>query len=158
MKTFFIKLVVASWLTLTFTLICLFIMVGIAKADKLTLNAPQTEVSPIVTEVDWRNINLNIANRDNVMTLNYFLLNAVGQRIPMTNGNVRRTWICRNIADDPVTQVDETSTCWDDIFMFEIRTQDVGTPIGRGFRALIWNQMKNDPTVIDVGNDGTFDD
>ena len=138
--------------------LCIIGLAGLSYADKLTLNAPQTEVSPIVTEVDWRNINLNIGNRDNVMTLHYFKLNAAGQRIPMTNGKVRRTWICRNIADDPVTQVDETSTCWDDIFMFEIRTQDVGTPIGRGFRALIWNQMKNDPTVIDVGNDGTFDD
>ena len=143
--------------TLIITL-CILGLASFSYADTLTLTNPQTEVSPIATEVDWRNINLNIGNRDNVMTLQYFLLNAAGQRIPMNNGAVRRTWTCRNIFDDPETQQDETSTCWDDIFMFEIRTQDVGTPIGRGFRALIWNQMKNDPTVIDVGNDGTFDD
>ena len=140
-------------------IICILGLFGVAHADKLTLTNPQAEVSPIVVQVDWRNIGLNIANRDNVMTLHYFQLNAAGQRIPMTNGKVRRTWMCRNIADDPETQEDETSTCWSAVFMYLIRCpQDAGTPIGRGLRTLIWNQMKNDPTVIDPGNDGSFDD
>ena len=140
-------------------ILCILGLASFSYADKLTLSTPQTEVSPITTEVDWRNIGLNVGNRDNVMTLHYFKLNAAGQRIPMTNGKVRRTWICRNIADDPGTTVDETSTCWSDVFMYAIRCpQDDGTFIGRGFRTLIWNQMKNDPTVIDAGNDGSFDD
>ena len=117
--------------------LCILGLASFSYADKLILNTPQTEVSPIVVEVDWRNINLNIGNRDNVMTLHYFKLNAAGQRIPMTNGNVRRTWICRNIADDPDTGEDETSTCWSDIFMYAIRCpQDEGIFIGRGFRTL----------------------
>ena len=135
-----------------------FVLSGIAYADVLTLTSPQEEVSPVVVSIDWRNINLDIANRNNVLTVTYFKLNAAGQRVPKADGTVRRTWSCANATDDPNTAVDEASTCWSDVFMFEIRAQDVGSPIGRGLRTLILNKMKSDPTVFDSGNDGTFDD
>jgi hypothetical protein len=142
-------------------ILAMFVLVflaGFAHADKLTLNSSQTAVSPITTVLDWRNVNIDLSNRNNILTVIYFKLNAAGQRIPMENGKVRRTWICRNKADDSETPADESSTCWTDVFMFAIRTQDVGTSIGRGLRQLILNQMKQDPTVFDAGNDGTFDD
>jgi len=143
---------------LFFALFGLLVFTGIANADKLTLVSPQTEVSPIVVDLDWRNINLDISNRNNILTVTYFKLNASGQRIPLADGTVRRTWVCKNIVDNPETPQDETSTCWSDIFMFSIRAQDVGTPIGRGLRQLILNKMKNDPTVFEPGNSGAFDD
>ena len=144
------RLIIAICLTFGFA--------SMASADVLVLNSPQTEVSPIVISLDWRRITLDLGNQDNVLTVQYFKLNAAGQRIPMSNGAVRRTWICRDMVDNPETTEDETSTCWSDVFMFNIRTQDVGSPIGRGLRQLIFNQMKNDPDVINPGNDGSFDD
>ena len=44
--------------------------------------------------------------------------------------------------------------CFSDTFGFIVRTQDVGTKIGIGFRQLIWNQFKK--VFLGAGNDGTF--
>jgi hypothetical protein len=47
-----------------------------------------------------------------------------------------------------------TDTDFDDVFGFIVRQQDVGTKIGVGLRALIWNKFKSE--VLTAGNDGTF--
>lgn len=95
----------------------------------------------------------------------------------MKNGRIVHTWTVQNIPDDPETDsslcvdvndpwpcctgpgtgdCDESNPEFSNIFLFQIRSQDVGTPIGRGLRNLIWHRMKDD--VLTEGNDGSFGD
>ena len=135
-------------------LFILFILVvfSIANADDYTLDVPAPEVVPTVIKYDWDDIRINL-NRKR-LTLYYSKVNADGKSIPDINGKTRRQWNCQDIADDPETSEDETNTCWTNIFMYSIRTQDAGTSIGRGFRLLIRNQMMADGTL----GAGTFND
>ena len=136
--------------TLIFSLILA--MSTFCYADEYILDTPETEISPITVRYDWQNVNIDLAN--NILTIFYNKLNDTGQAIPKPNGRTRRVWACQNRADDPETPEDETETCWSDVFMFAIRTQDVGTPIGRGLRMLIKNQM----SAAGLIGTGSFDD
>ena len=134
----------------------MFLVGGVCFADVLTLNQTQQEATPTVVSLDWRHVNINLVDKKVVII--YRKLNSLGREIPMTNGRVNRTWTCQNMTDDPDTPENEASTCWTDVFMFEIKTQHAGMTIGRGLRDLLKNKMKNDTDVIDPGNDGTFND
>jgi len=121
-------------------------------ADEITLNNPEALAPPTAVAIDFRQIKINL--NPNWLELDFRFLDSDGEEILAENGRTQRLWRCQNMADNPMTPENETSTCFSDIFMFAIRAQDVGTPIGRGLRNLIWNRMKLD--ILTGGNDGTF--
>ena len=54
------------------------------------------------------------------------------------------------------TALDEgVCDCWSDVFLFQIRSQDVGTSIGVGLRQLLFQQWKK--VYLTGTNNGTFD-
>jgi len=135
-----------------FILFVLVLFFGISNADEYTLDTPQPEVVPETVKFDWDDIFIRLSQK--TMILYYSKVNVDGKSIPNSWGKTRREWTCRNMTDDPETPEDETDTCWSDVFMFTIRSQDVGTPIGRGLRQLIVNEMKADGVL----GTGTFND
>ena len=143
-------------------------LAGPSYGQVLTLNAPEALAVPTATKLDIRHIDINIT--DKTVTVTYRFLDEGGGPIPAANSNrVNRTWSCRDIpavpAFDPATCTDvdmpdpcctglgtgegcyegrPADTCFTDTFSFVIRTQDVGTMLGKGLRALIWSKMRPD--------------
>lgn len=134
--------------------------VSIVHADILTLNTSENEVTPSVSSIELAEVFIDLEGRNNELTVYYYKLNSEGKRIPDPDTlRTRRLWKCRNYADNPDTPEDESDPCFSDIFLFVVRNADVGTPIGRGLRQLIWNRMKKDLKVVKTkDNDGSFDD
>ena len=144
-------------------------------ADDITLNQPENVTPTTFSKIaDWRISNAEEDKEELVIT--YRRKDASGNIIinHETNRNGYMNWYCRNTyqgnnedcigPDDPWlccdgpasgTCPEQVGTCFSDVFNFSIRTQDVGTSIGRGLKLLIWNRMKQD--VLTGGNDGTFD-
>jgi len=125
---------------------------AVSWADEITLNNPEALAPPTAVKIDFRQIKINL--NPNWLELDFRFLDVNGEEILGPNGRTQRLWRCQNMIDNPTTPENEASTCFTDLFMFVIRAQDVGTPIGRGLRNLIWNKMKSD--VLSGGNDGTF--
>ena len=137
----------------------LLLFFGVAQADKITLNTPQLVAPPEATDIEVAKYIFDIENRTNQLIVIFYYLDASGNRIYGLDEKIEQKFRCRNIADNPSTAEDETSTCWSDVIRYAIRCpQDEGTIIGIGLRTLIWNKMKNDPSIVTPGNDGTFDD
>jgi hypothetical protein len=146
---------------------------GFAWADRITLDSAETIDNPQAVALDWYVDRIDALNK--TLTIKYRWIDA--NETPIRNRDSFQswhTWQCRNIevpgtnaeciaAGDPYecctgagtgTCDDMQDTCFSDVFGFNIRTQDVGTSIGIGLRALIWNQMKQD--ILTTGNDGSF--
>ena len=134
----------------------MFLIFGVAQADRLTLTTPQTTAPPEATSIEVAKYIFDIENRTNQLIVIFYYLDIDGNRIYGLNEKVEQKFRCQNMADNPATVEDETSTCWSDIIGYSIRAQDEGVKIGIGLRTLIWNKMKNDPTIVTPGNDGTF--
>jgi len=142
-----------------FLIAFMFLFYGVAQADRLTLTTPQLVAPPEATDIEVAKYVFDIEDRTNLLTVTFYYLDADGNRIYGLDEKIRQNWRCRNIADNPTTPEDETNTCWSDVIRYAIRCpQDEGTFIGIGLRTLIWNKMKNDPSIVTPGNDGTFDD
>lgn len=142
-----------------------------AGAERVILDSPQAIAAPTASEMEWFVDDLDSENR--IVRVRYRWLQDDGMYIPLGRKGWQY-WICKDIkttgenamclaAGDPwecCTGVGEgdcdgyDSTCFTDIFGFQIRSQDVGTKIGVGLRTLIWNQFKQDilPT-----NNGSFE-
>jgi hypothetical protein len=146
-------------------------------ADSITLTSPEPLAVPLAAKIsEWEITKINAD--EETMAVKYRWLDNTGKRINI-NLSGWHDWTCRNLRNDtnPVRVEDCTDigvpdacctgvaegscddqvlvdTCFDDVFGFEIRSQDVGTGIGLGLRTLIWNQMKQD--ILD-SNDGSFD-
>lgn len=121
-------------------LVCLFLGVSFVSAQVLNLNSPESLASPVATKLDLRNINIDVTNK--LVTVTYRFLAADDKAIPKTGGGqVDRVWECRD-------------ACFDDTFSFVIRTQDAGTSIGKGLRALIWSKMR--PAILTGANNATL--
>jgi hypothetical protein len=140
-------------------------------AQVLDLNTPEALAVPTATKLDLRTINIDVSNKAVLVT--YRFLAADGGPIPAPGSAVDRTWQCRDIAafdtarctaagvpDACCTGVGTGTgcyagdTCFTDTFSFVIRTQDAGTPIGKGLRALIWSKMR--PAVLTGSNNATL--
>lgn len=131
---------------------CIFVLYGIGFAETVTLTNPQPVDSPEASTMDWRVIRLD--SDAHILVVVYRWRDINGDIIYGGDTDGWHTWRCRNVANDPETPEDETDTCFNDIFTFQIRQQDVGTGIGHGLRALIWNSFRTD---VLGANNGTFD-
>ena len=135
--------------------VCLLILsAGVVWADMVTLTTPESVASPVAPKIEFNVAEINAATK--TIRVQYRWINPDGTPIVLNNRAGWLSWYGRDINDDPETPQDETDTTFSDIFLFQIRAQDVGTPIGKGLRTLIWNQMKGD--ILTPGNDGTFGD
>jgi len=161
--------------------ICLILIflfcIPVVHADKIVLDTPETIQTPEASKLDWEVVSINADRK--YMKIKYRWRTSEDETI-FTQRNADHYWICRDSYEDtnPVfneectdagvpdaccTGVGEgtcdhlvqTDSCFTDVFSFQIRSQDVGTPIGVGLRQLIWNQMKQD--ILTEGNDGTFE-
>jgi len=125
--------------TLTCVILALFLP-ALALADTITLTSPEILTLPSAAKLDWRISGIDAQAHRMVVT--YRWRDAAGEIIDVGDGGRWNTWEC-------------SDTCFTDVFTFQIRAQDVGTPIGVGLRTLIWNRMKQD--ILTGGNDGSFD-
>lgn len=124
-----------------------------ALAQRVTLTNPETLAVPTATRLVWDRVEIRPAAQ--LLRITYHWEDSAGAHIPLGNtGRTAQTWICANRVDDPDTPQDETDTCFGDTFGFVIRSADVGTPLGRGLRQLLWSKMR--PAVLSAGNTGTF--
>jgi len=127
---------------------------SISQADVLTLDNPETLQTPTSSKLYWY-IDL-IDNTTKTMRIKYRWIDNNDETIKLNDRTGYNTFVCQNIPDNPATlDIDETDTCFTDVFGFEIRAQDVGTKIGVGLRTLIYNKFKSE--VLSTGNDGTWD-
>lgn len=136
---------------------------SVGQGQVLTLDSPEILAVPTATKLNLKQINIDIAN--NMVEVIYRFVDLEGRDIPITgiSGSLDRRWVCRDIpaqlaenctgVGEPYvgctgvgtgTGLNPGSTCFKDTFSFVIRTQDAGTPIGKGLRALIWNKMRKD--------------
>ena len=139
---------------------------------KITLDTPEVVDSPVATQLNWRKVIIEKGR----LVVEYQLLDSTGA--PIRNAGSFQSnhrYVCENVptpgenaeclgAGNPTpcctgagtgTCDGFDDTCFSDIFGFQIRAQDVGTPIGVGLRSLLFNRFKAD--VLSPGNDGTFE-
>lgn len=156
-------------IVLVVILTALILLPVVAMAQVLTLNSPETLSVPTATKLNLRSINIEVANQR--VEVIYRFVGSDGVDIPVagSSGLLDRKWTCVNrtaeLAADCIavgepysgctglgtgTGLDAGSTCFTDTFSFAIRTQDVGTPIGKGLRTLIWSKMR--PNVLTGAN------
>ena len=148
------------------------LMAGVVNAQVLTLNSTETLAVPTAAKLDLRTVTIDVTNQS--VSVVYTFLDASNKIIPIAGSSLyNRTWECRNRnpqlvancvgVNNPYTGctgvgtgsgLDPGSTCFTDTFSFVIRTQDVGTPIGKGLRALIWSKMR--PDVLTGANNATL--
>jgi tetrahydromethanopterin S-methyltransferase subunit D len=159
-------------------LLMVLVFCGAGYGQVLTLNSAETLAVPTATKLDLRNINIDVTNK--LVTVTYRFIDAGGADIPMAgSGGLNRTWTCRDTDAIPAFNVATCTgagvpdpcctgvgtgtgcyagaaaqTCFTDTFSFVMRTQDVGTQIGKGLRALIWSKMR--PAVLTGTNNATL--
>ena len=123
-----------------------------ASAERVTLTAPE-----VLTPRETNNLLWYVTMIDGYtkrLEVTYYYLDQNGKVIPHRNKTGANTWECINDEnDDPNTPYDDT-VCFDSIFKFQMRQQDVGAFIGVGLRTLIWNKFKT--SLRTTNNDGTF--
>lgn len=140
------------------------------QAQVLKLNLSEQLAVPTATKLDFRKVTIDVTNKQ--LDVIYRFLDAAGRDIPNPGTvDVDRKWSCydrdnQNLActgagapyecctGEGTGTCSTGSTCFTDTFLFTIRSQDVGTRIGKGLRALIWNKMKS--AVLTSGNDATL--
>lgn len=124
-------------------------------ADELNLSAAET-LQPVEAYKikDWEITKLNFKQK--IMLIRYRYADADGN--VLYQGNNRGGylyWLCENaLADDPDTTLDET-TCFDGIWEFAIRQQDVGATLKVATRTLLENRAKQ-KGIISSGNTVTY--
>ena len=142
-------------------------------SDTINLDSTETLQVPTSQKIsDWQIVLIDASAK--VMRIKYRWRDASNDVIDFDNSGWKY-WTCQDVevpgtnaecidTGDPYpcctgagtgTCDDMLDTCFTDVFSFDIRAQDVGTPIGVGLRQLIWNQMKQD--ILTGGNDGTFE-
>lgn len=157
-------------------ILAFFIMAGVSLADEVTLNSTETIDTPIAAKIYWYVDYINVT--DKTMKIKYRWLTSDGVSIrDKDSSNSSHIWTCVDTPDKypdwnnvdctaagvpfscctgpQAGTCNDPSTCFTDVFKFNIRAIDVGTPIGIGLRTLIWNQMKGE--ILTPGNDGAFD-
>ena len=113
-----------------------------------TLTLPEPISPPIATGISIEKISID-ENRK-MLSVEYKFISADGSQIYLPSGRgFNRQWVCADTASDEGTP---TSTCFTDVFGFQIRQADVGKKIGAGLWQLIWNKMKLDVLKVS-GND-----
>jgi len=148
----------------------------IVKAERITLDSNEIIDTPQATHMEW--YISHISGKEKVLKVRYRWIGSNNEPIRFSDTNKSwNTWTCREVPDLNPTEnnvdctdseapyecctglgtgtCDEEDTCFNDVFGFEIRAQDVGTGIGVGLRTLIWNKMRVE--VLTPGNNGTFD-
>ena len=126
----------------------------LAMADDILLDADQAlTVTTYRRITDWEITRIN--EDQQILIVKYRRAKADGTTVNLDGSRgAWKFWTCENMADNPETPEDETSTCFSDIFGFNIRAQDVGTSIGGGLKQLIRIRMLAD---IAPGNTGDWD-
>ena len=142
-------------------------------AETIILNSPHEITPSTALGLEWKVETLNSESSQLVVKYRW---RGAGSRILMDVGSDNKGWNTWNCVNTPVpgensecvaegdpydccsgegtgTCDDMLDTCFSDIFGFEIRSQDVGTPLGQGLRTLIYNAWRDD---VIPGNDGTF--
>jgi len=156
--------------------VVLFLVIFLAEcafADTAILNDPEQMAPPEATWITFKNVFIDLESK--TIVVRYAYGNESGAILK--DGRIVHTWVVRNIPDNPETDVtncigpgdpyscctgvgtgncDETNPEFNNLFLFVIRSQDVGRAIGRGLRDLIWHRMKDD--ILSEGNDGSFGD
>lgn len=147
-------------------------LASVASAQVLTLNSAETLAVPVATKLDLRNINIDVTSK--LVTVTYRFLGADNNPIPTPGSSqVNRVWQCQDIPAQLAanctgvgapyagctgvgtgTGLFAGDTCFTDTFAFVIRTEDVGTMLGKGLRALIWAKMR--PAVLTGTNNATL--
>jgi len=146
-------------------------LMGMAYADTVTLNNTEEMFPPSATQIEFKRILIDLNAHHMIVWYSWRDSGGVIQK----DGKIIHTWSIGNISDDPETdnalcvgegdpwpcctgagtgECDESDPAFNNLFLFQVRQQDVGTPIGRGLRNLIWSRMKND--ILSEGNDGSF--
>lgn len=158
------KKIIFGWLMV-------FVFAGITNAQVLTLNSTETLAVPTAAKLALDTVTIEVQNK--TVKVDYRFLTATDITIIQPNGQSVRSWYCTD--RDPQlaanctgvgtpykcctgvgtgTNCDPGSTCFSDTFGFVIRTQDAGTSIGKGLRALIWSKMR--PDVLTGANNATL--
>ena len=143
-------------------------------ADRIVLDNVEVLSTPNSTHLDWYVDKIDAGSK--TLIVKYRWLDSNGDPIYLAGRNLWHTWSVRDTADNPTTvaaeclgvgdpwecctgvgtgDCDETITDFSDIFSFQVRQVDVGTPIGAGLRTLIWNKMKSE--ILTPGNSGSFE-
>lgn len=144
---------------------------GIGYAQVLTLNSTETLAVPTAAKLALDVVSINV--QEKTVKVEYRFLTAGDINILTPTGNITRTWYCvdrdAQLAANCTglhtpywgctgvgtgENLDPGSTCFTDTFSFVIRTQDVGTMLGKGLRALIWSKMR--PDVLTGSNNATL--
>ena len=113
-----------------------------------TLTLPEPISSPVATQLSIEKISID-ENRK-ILSVEYKFIAADGSQIYLPSGRgFNRQWVC---ADTTNEQGTPTSTCFTEVFGFQIRQADVGKKIGTGLWQLIWSKMKLDILKVS-GND-----
>lgn len=143
-------------------------------AERINLSESESIDTPTATKMNWYIDHID--GKTDYMAVRYQWLTS--NNTPIRNRdtfNSWQTWECRDIPTpgenaqcvgtaDPFpcctgagagTCDGLDDNCFSAIFRFNVRSQDVGTPIGVGLRTLIWNQMRQD--VLSPGNNGAFE-
>jgi hypothetical protein len=154
-------------------LLALLVLPISAPADRITLDDPEVLSTPEATHLEW--FISKIDAQTNTLQVTYRWRDVDDGAISLGRRTDWNIWTCRDIetpgensecldVDDPWDCCTGLGTgdcdgldddCFNSVFGFQIRAQDVDTGIGVGLRTLIWNKMKLD--VLTGGNDGTFD-
>lgn len=153
-------------------LLVVLLIAGVASAQVLTLNSAETLSVPTATKLDLNLIQIDAEKQ--TIGVRYRFMDAGGHYISEAgNPEIFRWWYCTDRAPELAANctelhnpywgctgvgtgenLDPGTTCFTDTFRFAVREQDVGTPIGKGLRALIWNKMKK--SVLTGTNDATL--
>ena len=145
-------------------------LVSVAGADRLNLIVPETLEVPSSDKIDWRIVLID--NKQKKIVVEWQWLSDSGRPISL-NGRDTQRWECRDMTIEGTTAectgngtpypcctgvgtgtCDNDETCFSDVFGFQIRAQDVGEPIGRGLRLLLYNQWRSRNLS---GNSGVFE-
>lgn len=120
-------------------LITVLIFAPLAVADTVILNAPEEVNPPTAYKLQWKVDTMDATTKTIIVRYRYLDEN---NRV-ITLGTLKgwQLWTCHE-------------QCFDDVFSFQVRAQDVGTPIGAGLRKLLWNKFKQE---IIPTNDGVFE-
>ena len=121
-------------------------------ASKITLNTAQPLAPPTATWVEWRELNMDLAEK---VIESVLVWHNATSAIPV-NGQIEQHKRISNIPDDPDTPEDEKDNRFNKCWKYDITEGDVGKPIGKVLLGLVWNQIKGD--LVDAGNDGAIDD
>jgi hypothetical protein len=125
-------------------IVCL-ILLAASTASAFTLALPEPLSPPTATQLSIDRIVISETRRS--LIVEYRFLAADGTVIYLPSGRgVARSWTCEDRTEGPA------STCFSDVFEFQIRAQDVGKKIGTGLWQLIWARMKADILKV-AGND-----